>query len=77
MCGEGVVLFWVVVVFLDRVSLYSCVCPGTHYVKQADLELTEITSAGKKGMHHHARTVWAFEISIPAHSDTSPTTLPA
>ena len=28
--------------FQDRVSLCSCGYPGTHYVDQADLKLTEI-----------------------------------
>jgi hypothetical protein len=30
----------VVVVFQDRVSLYSPGCPGTHFVDQASLELS-------------------------------------
>jgi hypothetical protein len=32
-------IFFVVVVFGDRVSLYSPGCPGTHFVDQAGLEL--------------------------------------
>jgi hypothetical protein len=31
--------FVVVVVFQDKVSLCSAVCPGTHFVDQAGLEL--------------------------------------
>jgi hypothetical protein len=34
-----VCLFVCLFVFWDRVSLYSCVCPGTHFVDQAGLEL--------------------------------------
>ena len=29
------------------------ICLGTHFVDQASLELTEIYSAGIKGMHHY------------------------
>ena len=40
-----IIMFWgfvvVIVVVEDRVSLHSLVCPGTHFVDQADLELTE------------------------------------
>lgn len=74
-CGVGFVCFGLLL-FLDRISLYSSICPGTHYVNHADFKLTVIASTGKKGMHHHAH-VWAFEISMPAHSDTSPTTFRA
>jgi hypothetical protein len=34
-----VVVVVVVVVFLDRASLYSPDCPGTHFVDQAGLKL--------------------------------------
>jgi hypothetical protein len=34
-----VCLFVLVLVFRDRVSLYSLSCPGTHFVDQAGLEL--------------------------------------
>jgi hypothetical protein len=40
-------------VFLDKVSLCSHGCPGTHFVDQADIELRNLP-AGIKGMHHHA-----------------------
>ena len=39
--GLGVGLFVYLFVFGDRVSLYISGCPGTHYVDQAGLELTE------------------------------------
>jgi hypothetical protein len=35
----GTGLFVVVVVFQDRISLFSPGCPGTHFVDQAGLEL--------------------------------------
>jgi hypothetical protein len=35
----GLVFVVVVVVFRDRISLYSPGCPGTHFVDQAGLEL--------------------------------------
>jgi hypothetical protein len=39
-CSDAVCIFFVVVVvFQDRVSLYSPGCPGTHFVDQAGLEL--------------------------------------
>jgi hypothetical protein len=47
-----------VFVFRGRVSLYSPVCPGTHFVDQAGLELRNppdcLPSAGIKGVRHHA-----------------------
>jgi hypothetical protein len=38
--------FVVVVVFRDRVSLYSLDCHGTHFVDQADLEFIDICLPG-------------------------------
>jgi hypothetical protein len=55
------VLFVVVVlIFRERVSLYSPGCPGTHSVDQAGLELrnppaSASPSAGIKGVRHHAQ----------------------
>jgi hypothetical protein len=50
-----------VLVFRDRVSLYSPGCPGTHFVDQAGLELRNppayASSAGIKGVCHHARLI--------------------
>jgi hypothetical protein len=37
--GPGI---WLGVVFKDKVSLYSPRCPGTHYVNQVGLELTDM-----------------------------------
>jgi hypothetical protein len=37
--------FGLVLVFWDRVSLYSPCCPGTHFVDQAGLELRNPASA--------------------------------
>jgi hypothetical protein len=34
-----------VLVFQDRVSLYSPGCPGTHFVDQAGLELRNLPSS--------------------------------
>jgi hypothetical protein len=45
------VLFWVfcfVLVFRDRVSLYSPGCPGTHFVDQADLELRNLPASASR-----------------------------
>jgi hypothetical protein len=40
MLFQGYGLFvWLVLVFRDRVSLYSPGCPGTHFAVQAGLEL--------------------------------------
>jgi hypothetical protein len=43
--------------FLDRVSLYSPGCPGTHFVDQAGLELRNppTTASVIKGVRHHAQ----------------------
>ena len=51
-----VCLFYFVCLFIfqDRVFLCSSGCPGTHFVDQAGLELTE-TNAGTKGMCHYAQ----------------------
>jgi hypothetical protein len=41
----GLFCFFVVVVFLDRVSLCSLGCPGTHFVDQAGLELRNLPAS--------------------------------
>jgi hypothetical protein len=35
-------------VFIDRVSLYSPGCPGTHFVDQADLELRNLPASASQ-----------------------------
>jgi hypothetical protein len=52
---------FLILVFRDRVSLYSPGCPGTHSVDQAGLELRNPPASasrvlgGIKGVRHHAR----------------------
>jgi hypothetical protein len=43
-------LFFVffILVFRDRVSLYSGGCPGTHFVDQANLELRNTPASGSQ-----------------------------
>jgi hypothetical protein len=65
-CFCFVLFGWFSFFFLDRVSLYSPGCPGTHFVDQAGLELRNppasasqvlgslLPSAGIKGVCHHA-----------------------
>lgn len=45
---------------LDKVSLCDSSCPGTHCVGQTSLELTEIPSAGIRGVCHHTRTAYSL-----------------
>jgi hypothetical protein len=41
-------LFFIFVFFLDRVSLYSPACPGTHFVDQAGLELRNLPASASQ-----------------------------
>lgn len=55
-------MFCFVFCFSNRVSLCGPVCPGTHYVVQADFELTEIAcfcfpSAGIKSIPRYLVTI--------------------
>jgi hypothetical protein len=43
-----VVFLFVCFVFLDRVSLYSPCCPGTHFVDQAGLELRNLPASASQ-----------------------------
>ena len=49
---------------LNRASLHGSGCPGTHYVDQASLKLTEIPSAGIKGVCQHARIAYSLSESL-------------
>jgi hypothetical protein len=40
--------FFFFLVFLDRVSLYSSGCPGTHFVDQAGLELRNLPASASR-----------------------------
>ena len=53
-------LFFVVLVFRDRVSLYSPDCPGTHSVDQAGLKLRNppASASGVLGLKVCATTAW-------------------
>jgi hypothetical protein len=60
-------LVWLVgwLFFKDRVSLYSCGCPGTHFVDQAGLKLRNLPASasqvlGFKSMHHHRPNMMVF-----------------
>ena len=41
-------VFLFVLVFRDRVSLYSSDCPGTHFVDQAGLELRNLPASASQ-----------------------------
>jgi hypothetical protein len=52
--------FFVVVCFLDRISLCSPGCPGTHFVDQAGLELRNPPASASQvlGLKACATTAW-------------------
>jgi hypothetical protein len=54
----GVVVV-VVLVFQDRVSLYSPDCPGTHYVDQADLKPRNLPASASQVLGSKACTTTA------------------
>jgi hypothetical protein len=41
---------WLVLVFRDRVSLWSPGCPGTHFVDQAGLELRNLPASASQAL---------------------------
>jgi hypothetical protein len=41
-------IYLFILVFQDRVSLYSPVCPGTHFVDQAGLELRNPSASASR-----------------------------
>jgi hypothetical protein len=49
-----------ILVFRDRVSLYSPGCPGTHFVDQAGLELRNLPASAYQvlGLKACATTAW-------------------
>jgi hypothetical protein len=51
---------WLVLVFGDRVSLYSPGCPGTHFVDQAGLELRNPSASASQVLELKvcATTAW-------------------
>ena len=44
----GFLFVWVFCFFLDRVSLYSPGCPGTHFVDQAGLQLRNLPASASR-----------------------------
>jgi hypothetical protein len=61
-----VCLFVCLLVFLDRVSLYSPSCPGTHFVDQAGLELRNPPASASQvlGLKVCATTAWLIPIFL-------------
>jgi hypothetical protein len=53
-----------VLVFRDRVSLYSPGCPGTHFVDQAGLELRNPPASASQVMELKAHTTTAWLTNI-------------
>ena len=41
-------LFIIIIIFQDRVSLFSPGCPGTHFVDQASLELRNLPASASQ-----------------------------
>jgi hypothetical protein len=64
------VCLFVVVVFRDRVSLYSPGCPGTHFVDQAGLELRNPPASASRvlGLKACATTARLTDFKILATS---------
>jgi hypothetical protein len=68
--GETIIfrglVFVVVVVFPDRVSLYSSGCPGTHSVDQAGLELRNLPASASRvlGLKVCATTTWLGSVVL-------------
>jgi hypothetical protein len=55
-------IYLFILVFRDRVSLYSPGCPGTHFVDQAGLELRNLPASASRvlGVRHHAWLLLLF-----------------